>query len=292
MNTTTRGKKDLIARFLTVFGDFKVFKWPLFFLYDPGSYLVKGEDMREVLRAVKPGDILLRGYTNYLDGYFIPGYFSHVGLFLGKVDKDSLDSIWSNEYTPLDHVKTFCRSGEQMVIHSMAEGVFMEDLLNFCRCDYMAILRFPEQLKGDNAPPPQVFDADLYNSEENEIEGRLKRGEVVRFEEVFPIMYKLALSQLGRDYDFRFNFKSFDTFSCSELLYYCAKSLCWHLSLWPTEKKALLFFKKNMLEPDAYARCTKLNLVWLSKSGDQNIVSEMRKEAAASPPARALSSVA
>ncbi|MDQ2938774.1 MAG: hypothetical protein M3R67_14940 [Acidobacteriota bacterium] len=292
MNKTASGKKDLIARFLTVFGDLKIFKWPLFFLYDPGSYLVKGEDMREVIRLTKPGDILLRGYTNYLDGYFIPGYFSHVGLFLGKVDSNSLDSIWSDEYAPLDHVKSFCKSGEQMVIHSMAEGVFMEDLLNFCRCDYMAILRFPANLKADDSPPPQVFDADLYNSEENEIEGRLKRGEVVQFEDVFPIIYKLALSQLGRDYDFRFNFKSFDTFSCSELLYYCAKSLCWHLSLCPTEKKALVFFKKNMLEPDAYARCLKLDLVWQSKSVDQNIVSEMRKEAAVPQPAKALSTVA
>ena len=277
---TNAGKKDLIANFLTVFGDLKVFKFPFFFLYDPGSYLVKGEDMREVIRTVEPGDILLRGYGNYLDGYFIPGYFSHVGLYLGKVDKDQLDSIWSDEYAPLDHVKGLVKNGEQMVIHAMAEGVFMEDILNFCRCDYMAILRFPKHLTSDGSPPPQVFDADLYNSEENEIEGRLKRGETVNFEDVLPIIYKLALSQLGRGYDFRFNFKTFDTFSCSELLYYCAKSLCWHLNLCPTDKKALLFFKKNMLEPDAYARCGKLNVVWTSKSVDQKILGEMRQEAA------------
>jgi hypothetical protein len=274
------GKKDLIAKFLTVFGDLKVFKFPLFFLYDPGSYLVKGEDMREVIKTVEPGDILLRGYGNYLDGYFIPGYFSHVGLYLGQVDAAALDSIWSSDYAPLDQVKSLVKSGDQMVIHAMAEGVFMEDLLNFCRCDYMAILRFPRRLTADGGAPPQVFDAALYNSEEHAIEERLKRGETVNFEEVFPIIYRLALSQLGRGYDFRFNFKTFDTFSCSELLYYCAKSLCWHLNLCPTDKTALLFIKKNMLEPDAYARCGKLDLVWTSKSVDQKILGEMRKEAA------------
>lgn len=277
MSDTIPRKKDLIERFLTVFGDLKVFRWPLFFLYDPGSYRVKGEDMREVIKAVKPGDILVRGYENYLDGYFIPGYFSHVGMYLGKVDPDALDSIWSDEYAPLEEVKARCRSGEQMVIHSMAEGVFMEDLLNFCRCDYMAILRFPERLTREQADPAMVFDAAQFNSEEREIASLLERGEALSFERVFPVIYKLALSQLGRPYDFRFNFSSFDTFSCSELVYFCAKSLCWHLCLCPAYKK-VLFIKKSVLEPDAFAACGKLELVWHSKSADEKQIAELRKE--------------
>lgn len=73
------------AVFLRVFGDIKIFKTPMFILYDPGSYKVKGENMREVIGLIEPGDMLVRGYDNYLDGYFIPGYFSHAGLYLGKV---------------------------------------------------------------------------------------------------------------------------------------------------------------------------------------------------------------
>ena len=34
---TSAGKKGLVARFLTVFGDIKIFKGPLFILYDPGQ---------------------------------------------------------------------------------------------------------------------------------------------------------------------------------------------------------------------------------------------------------------
>lgn len=236
--------------------------------------------MREVIKVVEPGDILLRGYINYLDGHFIPGYFSHVGFYLGPVDREKLASEWSEENTPLDQLKGL-KSGEQMVIHSMAEGVFMEDLLNFCRCDYMAIFRFPAELKENSDPPLPVFDPDKYNNAEKKIEARLAQGDTVQFKEAWPTIRNLAVSQLDKSYDFRFDFRSFDSFSCSELVYYSAKSFCWHLGIEPTTKKALVFFKKFMLEPDVYARCDKLKLVWQSKSVDQKILSEMRKAAAA-----------
>lgn len=284
MSDKAERKRDLLAHFLTVFGDLKVFRWPFFFLYDPGSYRVKGEDMRQVIEVVKPGDILVRGYLNYLDGYFIPGYFSHVGLYLGEVDPDALADDWSDEYAPLEKVRALCKSGKQMVIHSMAEGVFMEDLLNFCRCDYMAILRFPERLAREEAAPPAVFDAKDFNSEERRIASQLERGEAVDFASVFPVIKRLALSQLGKDYDFRFNFESFDNFSCSELVYYCAKSLCWHLCLCPADRK-VLFVKKSMLEPDAFARCDKLELIWHSKSVDERLLAELRPGATAAAPA-------
>ena len=80
-----------------MFGDIKVFKWPMFILYDPGSYRVKGEDMREVIQIIEPGDMLVRGYDNYLDGYFIPGYFSHAGLYVGEItenDKKRVNTIF------------------------------------------------------------------------------------------------------------------------------------------------------------------------------------------------------
>jgi hypothetical protein len=60
--------EKLYNGFIKFFGDIKVFKFPLFILYDPGSYKVKGEDMRQVIKIIQPGDILLRGYVNYLDG--------------------------------------------------------------------------------------------------------------------------------------------------------------------------------------------------------------------------------
>ena len=45
--------------------------------------------MRALLGVLQPGDILLRAYTNYLDGKFIPGRFSHAALYCGALrDED------------------------------------------------------------------------------------------------------------------------------------------------------------------------------------------------------------
>lgn len=54
--------------FLTIFGKIKVFRWPMFIVYDPSTYLVKGQQIREILDIIKPGYIIGRGYDNYLDG--------------------------------------------------------------------------------------------------------------------------------------------------------------------------------------------------------------------------------
>lgn len=59
-------------KFLCILGDIKVFKYPLFVVYDPGSYLVKGANIRKAVELLQPGDIILRRYIHYLDGYFIP----------------------------------------------------------------------------------------------------------------------------------------------------------------------------------------------------------------------------
>jgi hypothetical protein len=270
-------KKGTMESFLTVFGDLKVFRWPLFFLYDPGSYKVKGKDMREVINLIQPGDILLRGYINYLDGYFIPGYFSHAGLYLGRVDAEYLKKIWTDDdnYAPVDEVIRKCQTGEQMVIHSMAEGVFMEDLLNFCRCDRMIVLRFPEELRRGTGLSNPFSKADDFSGEEKEIAARLERGETVLFSEVFPIVYKVALSQLGRGYDFRFDFSDFETLSCSEFVYYSTKCLEWYAGLCPAEKR-VLFIKKTVLEPDVFLCSDKLNIAWQSDSVDRQRVASLR----------------
>jgi len=76
-------KKRWYEKFLTWFGDLKYFKFPFFLVYDPSSYRVKGEDVREVINKILPGDVVLRSYDNYVDGLFIPGEFSHVGFFYG-----------------------------------------------------------------------------------------------------------------------------------------------------------------------------------------------------------------
>ena len=101
------------ASLLYVLGRIKVYKWPMFVVYDPNGYDVRAAGIRKAMSLVRKGDILVRRYKNYLDGYFIPGRFTHSGVYVG----------------------------EGIIIHAMSDGVQKIDIIDFLRCDGFAILR-------------------------------------------------------------------------------------------------------------------------------------------------------
>lgn len=108
--------------FLTKFGDLKVYPYPFFLVYHPTSFKVKGFHTRQIINAILPGDVVMRGYVNYLDGYFIPkgeSGCSHSGLYIG----------------------------EHTVVHSIAEGLSEVDIIDFCRADRIVVLRAPEKYR-------------------------------------------------------------------------------------------------------------------------------------------------
>lgn len=84
-------RKSLLGKVLTVFGDLKAYKWPMFLIYAPRGYQVRGIDCREAMDVVRPGDVLLRGYCDYVDGWFIPGFFSHAGTYVGEIAPGDLE---------------------------------------------------------------------------------------------------------------------------------------------------------------------------------------------------------
>jgi hypothetical protein len=225
--------------FIGFFGDIKVFKFPMFIIYDPGSYLIKGDDIRQVIKILKPGDILVRGYINYLDGYFIPGFFSHAGLYLGEVAESAKELIKP------DALHDF-KSGEQIVIHSMAEGVFMEDVINFCRCDYMLVLR---------------------RNPEKESEESKKT--------TFDTVFKTALQNLGKGYDFKFDFANFTKLSCTEFVYVACKGFLNDYDVKVRTKK-VMFMKKRIISPDDFVN-SKLDIVWKSKSISETRINKILK---------------
>lgn len=103
------------SKFLTMFGNVKIFKYPLFLVYDPDDYQVTGEKILDIMATIKPGDVILRGYNRYLDGKFVPDKlkFSHGGLYIGN----------------------------NTIIHAVAKGVSTINIVDFCSCDRIAIFR-------------------------------------------------------------------------------------------------------------------------------------------------------
>lgn len=106
--------KKLKEKLLSIFGDIKLIPWPLFIYYQKGDYYsVSGEDTNKILDVIMPGDVIIRGYDSYLDGYFIPGEYSHSGIYVG----------------------------DGYVVHAVAEGVRKDTVIDFCRCDRVSVLR-------------------------------------------------------------------------------------------------------------------------------------------------------
>ncbi len=259
-------------RLLTILGDVKVFRWPLFLVYDPGSYLVRGRDMRELIDLVRPGDVLVRGYTMYLDGKFIPGWFSHAGLYVGEVTEADRD------LAPERH-RGRVEPGEQLVIHAVAEGVGMLDVLDFARCDRLVVLRFPEVIRARAGVPPD--DLEVLAPEERALAERLRAGGEVRFEEAWPAIRRAAFAQLGRGYDFDFDFTTVRRLSCTELVHRATRCLDAFLGIRPQAKR-VLFLSGTGITPDAWVS-SPLEVAWKSRSVADRKLAGLRAKAPAPP---------
>lgn len=113
------------SKFLTCFGDIKCFSWPFWLIYDPDDFQITGEKLLDIMNVIQPGDILLRGYRHYLDGKFI-------GMFGINIKDSIIGGDWS-------HGAIYV--GDNTVIHAIAEGVSTVNIVDFCRCDRIAIFR-------------------------------------------------------------------------------------------------------------------------------------------------------
>lgn len=263
-------KKRWYERFLTFFGDLKYFKAPFFLVYDPSSYKVRGEDVRDLINVIQPGDVLLRAYDNYVDGLFIPGMFSHVGFYYGESSeamRKAAGTIIDDNPDKLKRVQQDeFKVGEQMMIHAMADGVFMEDVINFGRCDKLAVLRLPERLQHTDGSGEQIFYKTEFLPGEADIRARLEMGESIGRDEVVAEARKVVLSCLGARYDFRFDFgeDAHNSFSCSELAYYAYRSIDRHIDLKPV-KTCIMGICKEGIAPDQFLD-SGFKLVWASRS--------------------------
>jgi hypothetical protein len=108
MNLFKTIKNNLIA----FFADIRIYIGGIV-LFGESHYQIKGPHLRQILDVIQPGDILLRRYDHYLGSLLIPGYWSHVAIYVG----------------------------DGKVVHMLREGITEEDILTFTRCDNILILR-------------------------------------------------------------------------------------------------------------------------------------------------------
>lgn len=98
---------------LDILGRARVSWQPFWISFAPAGFKVKGSGIRRAMNILQPGDIVCRRYTCYVDGWFIPGRFSHSGIYVG----------------------------DDTIIHALDDGVQKIDPIDFFQCDGFAILR-------------------------------------------------------------------------------------------------------------------------------------------------------
>jgi hypothetical protein len=222
-------------------GDQVKLKLPSGYLVEnPPAYRIGGRDMQAISRSIQPGDILLRGYDGYVDGFMIrhasvcskkgfqPGWFTHAALYMGPLDAQDQQHVPAS----FQHDPDYFQEGNSMVVHAMAKGVHCQDLLTFCRSDYLVVLRMKPGLN-DLDPATVVADA-----------------------------RRSALEKIGDSYDFdASDTKAFNRFSCSELVYYCFRSVREALRIEPQThalyplspfNKTLAILKRVTIVPDDF----------------------------------------
>lgn len=69
--------------------------------------------------------------------------------------------------------------------------------------------------------------------------------------EAFPVIFRTALAQLGRGYDFDFDFTNYQHLSCSELVFYALKCLAPAVGVVPQRKRVALL-ERTLIPPDAF----------------------------------------
>ena len=156
---------------------------------------------------LKPLDLVYEKRTFVLSNYTIPGHWGHVGIWLGTKAELIALGIWDQEY-----FKPFQKEVEagRSIVEIRKHGINFQGLDTFLNLDEFAISRV--------------------NNLEN-----------------VPSIFENIFSQAEKKYDFKFDSRTADKITCSELITFSYGDIKWH------ETKTL--FQMN-LRPDDIAAMT------------------------------------
>jgi len=148
--------------------------------------LITPAQVQALKRTLQPGDIILERRNWYLSNGFLPGFWSHMALYVGAPEDLEGRGLLTHPLVQrhLEQYRQPDRNGhERRVIEAVASGVIFSSLEEMGSADHLAVLR------------PRVSEA-------------RKNAAIVR-----------AFSHYGKPYDFDFDFFSTDKLVCTELIY-------------------------------------------------------------------------
>lgn len=170
----------------------------------------------EIVRDMKPLDILLEKTPFRLTDKFIPGHYGHVAIWAGNKQELIDLGVWHE--LPLLHAEAKMKYGYRgqdfqesileghHIIEALRPGVQINTLEHFLDIDDMAVLR-TKVCEGEGVP--QVNCLTKTEMRESLIS---------------------AFQQLGKDYDFNFDANTQDKIVCSELAFRTFTHMDWETS--------------------------------------------------------------
>jgi hypothetical protein len=171
------------SRVATWLGDTKVVSRPPF---------ISPEQVKEVSKKLKPGDIILERRNWYLSNPWLPGFWPHAALYVGHLD--DLRALGIQEHPSISkHLEEYSKRSEDghefAVIEAVSEGVVLSTLEHSALADYVVVLR------------PRVTE-------------KQRGAAIVR-----------AFEHLGKPYDFNFDFDDRDKLVCTQVVYLCYEGM-------------------------------------------------------------------
>ena len=150
--------------------------------HQPG---LPGEIETQLRELLRPGDVLIVRKEHALTNYFLPGYWPHAALYLGRCDELAAAGFGDHEHVRphWEHLLA-CDAEEPSRVHeAMKDGVRVRSLVSPFGSDAITVLR------------PQL-----------------------ELEEIYTAMAR-GMLHTGKSYDFDFDFTRADRLVCTEVVY-------------------------------------------------------------------------
>jgi len=156
------------------------------------GYMYEHEEYKvELLKRLKPLDILTEKTPFALTDTFIPGHYGHAAIYLGTEKQLKEIGMWDH---PVIRPHQEDIKNGKVIAEALRPGVWLNTLEEFLNIDELTLYR--------------------------------QRDVLSDMEEAARI-YERTLAQLGKDYDFNFDVNTLDKIVCSELVYHAFGTINW-----------------------------------------------------------------